>query len=139
SFGAIGTDTGGSVRVPAFVNGIVGLKPTFGRVSRYGVVPLGASLDHVGPLARTVRDTALILHAIAGYDGYDSGSIDEPVPDYSAQIESGVKQLTVGVERDYYFYEGVSDDVRAASESVIAELAQEGANVVEVTIPNVEL
>jgi aspartyl-tRNA(Asn)/glutamyl-tRNA(Gln) amidotransferase subunit A len=139
SYGAIGTDTGGSIRVPAFVNGIVGLKPTFGRVSRYGVVPLGASLDHVGPLTRTVLDTALMLQAIAGYDAYDSGSIDEPVPDYSAGIESGVKQLTVGVERDYYFYEGLSDDVRAATEGVISELAQEGAKIVDVKIPNVDL
>ncbi len=82
AFGAIGTDTGGSIRIPAAVNGIVGLKPTYGRVSRYGVVPLGTSLDHVGPLTRTVEDCAIVLQAIAGYDPADGGSVDEPVPDY---------------------------------------------------------
>ena len=82
AFGAIGTDTGGSIRIPAAVNGIVGLKPTYGRVSRYGVVPLGTSLDHVGPLTRTVEDNAIMLQAIAGYDSADGGSVDEPVPDY---------------------------------------------------------
>jgi len=97
--GALGTDTGGSIRIPATINGIVGLKPTFGRVSRYGVVPLAASLDHVGPLTRTVEDCAVVLQAIAGYDPLDSGSLDEPVPDYRAELEAGVAGLVVGVER----------------------------------------
>jgi aspartyl-tRNA(Asn)/glutamyl-tRNA(Gln) amidotransferase subunit A len=139
SFGAIGTDTGGSIRVPAFVNGIVGLKPTFGRVSRYGVVPLGASLDHVGPLTRTVRDNAILLQAIAGFDAFDSGSVNEPVPSYSANLNGGLKQITIGVERDFHFYEGVSDDVRRAVETVIAELEQDGATIMEVKIPDMEL
>src|SRR5207302_2079900 len=82
AFGAIGTDTGGSIREPAALNGLVGLKPTFGRVSRFGVFPLSASLDHVGPMARSVEDCAHMLAAIAGYDPRDSGSIDEPVPNY---------------------------------------------------------
>jgi len=138
SFGALGTDTGGSIRVPAFVNGIVGLKPTFGRVSRYGVVPLAASLDHVGPLTRTVEDCAILLQALAGYDAFDSGSIDEPVPDYRADLEAGVNELVVGVERDYSFYAGVSDEVRAAVEGVLAELEQQGARIVQVKLPELE-
>lgn len=139
AFGALGTDTGGSIRVPAFINGIVGLKPTFGRVSRYGVVPLAASLDHVGPLTRTVEDCAILLQGIAGYDPFDSGSIDEPVPDYRADLEAGVNQLVLGVERDYSFYAGVSDDVRAAVERVLAELQQQGARIVEVKVPELDL
>ena len=103
AFGGIGTDTGGSIRVPASINGIVGLKPTFGRVSRYGVEALATSLDHVGPMTRTVEDCAILLQAIAGYDPRDSGSVAEPVPDYRAELESGVEGLTVGVERDYFF------------------------------------
>src|SRR5262249_35670257 len=82
AFGAIGTDTGGSIRIPGAVNGIVGLKPTYGRISRHGVIPLGWSLDHVGTLTRTVEDTAIMLQALAGHDPADLGSIDEPVQDY---------------------------------------------------------
>src|SRR5215217_6925959 len=109
AFGAIGTDTGGSIRIPAAVNGIVGLKPTFGRVSRYGVVPLGTSLDHVGPLTRTVEDNAIMLRAIAGYDAADGGSIDEPVIDYRSDLATGVQGLVIGVEREHFFYEGVAE------------------------------
>jgi aspartyl-tRNA(Asn)/glutamyl-tRNA(Gln) amidotransferase subunit A len=133
--GAIGTDTGGSIRIPASINGIVGLKPTFGRVSRYGVVPLAASLDHVGPLTRTVEDCALVLQSIAGYDRLDSGSLDEPVPNYTADLETGAAGLVVGVERGHHFYGGVADDVRAAVEGVIAKLADLGATILEVEGP----
>lgn len=135
AFGAIGTDTGGSVRLPAAVNGVVGLKPTFGRVSRYGVVPMSASLDHVGPLARTVEDCALLLGAVAGRDPHDGTTPDEPVPDYAAEVGRGVSGLRVGVEREYFFYGGVSEEVRAASERAIHDLADEGVTVVEVEIP----
>jgi aspartyl-tRNA(Asn)/glutamyl-tRNA(Gln) amidotransferase subunit A len=138
AFGAIGTDTGGSIRIPAFVNGIVGLKPTFGRVSRFGVVPLSTSLDHVGPLTRTVEDCAIMLQAIAGHDARDSGSVDEPVPAYRLDLEAGLNGIVVGVERDYFFYDGVADDVRAAVETVIRELDQAGATIVEVELPDVE-
>lgn len=138
AFGAIGTDTGGSIRIPAAVNGIVGLKPTYGRVSRYGVVPLGTSLDHVGPLTRTVTDNALMLQAIAGYDRADGGSLDEPVDDYLADIEGGAEGLTVGVETRYFFYDGVPADVRAAVEGVIATLEEAGATIVEVELPELD-
>jgi aspartyl-tRNA(Asn)/glutamyl-tRNA(Gln) amidotransferase subunit A len=139
AFGAIGTDTGGSIRVPAFINGIVGLKPTFGRVSRYGVMPLSSSMDHVGPMTRTVEDNAILLQAIAGHDPYDSGSIDEPVVDYRARIDAGVSGLTIGVEREYHFYEGVTEDIRAAVDSAIDELASDGARIVQVKLTDQDL
>ncbi len=139
AFGAIGTDTGGSVRIPAAVNGLVGVKPTFGRVSRQGVFPLCWSLDHVGTLTRTVEDSAIMLQAIAGYDAADAGSIDEPVPDFRAELEDGVEGLVVGVEREHHFYPGVTDDVRAAVEGVIEEYARLGARIVEVRLPEFEL
>jgi aspartyl-tRNA(Asn)/glutamyl-tRNA(Gln) amidotransferase subunit A len=138
AFGAIGTDTGGSIRIPAAVNGIVGLKPTYGRVSRYGVVPLGTSLDHVGPLTRTVEDNAIMLRAIAGYDAADGGSIDEPVIDYRSGLESGVHGLTIGVEHRYFFYEGVPADIRAAVERVIETLRALDVGIVEVELPELD-
>ncbi len=139
AFGALGSDTGGSIRIPAAMNGIVGLKPTFGRVSRYGVFPLGSSLDHVGPLTRTAKDCALLLQAIAGYDRQDSGSLDVPVPDYLTEIDAGVKGLTIGVERDHSFFPAVADGVRSATEAVIEELAAQGARIVHVTMPELDL
>jgi aspartyl-tRNA(Asn)/glutamyl-tRNA(Gln) amidotransferase subunit A len=135
ALGAIGTDTGGSIREPAALNGLTGLKPTFGRVSRYGVFPLSSSLDHVGPMTRSVQDCALLLGAIAGYDARDGGSIDEPVPDYLRGIGSGIRDLRIGVERDYFFGRSVTAPVRAAVEAVIAELGEAGAEVIEVSIP----
>ncbi len=139
TFGALGSDTGGSIRIPASMNGIVGLKPTFGLVSRYGVVPLGSSLDHVGPLTRTVGDCALVLQAIAGRDPQDSGSADIPVPDYMSEIDSGVDGLVIGIERDHSLYPGVKDDVRAATTTVIDELSRQGARVVDVKLPELDL
>ena len=139
AFGAIGTDTGGSVRIPAAFNGLVGLKPTFGRVSRHGVFPLGWSLDHVGTLTRTVGDTAIMLQAIAGYDPADAGSIDEPVPDFRARMEDGAAGLVIGVEREHHFYPGVKEDVRAAVTDVIDEYARLGATIVEVRLPEFQV
>ena len=139
AFGALGTDTGGSIRIPAAINGIVGLKPTYGRVSIYGVVPVAWSLDHVGPMTRTVKDNALLLQGIAGHDPNDPTSANEPVPEFTADLEAGVRGLRIGVERDYFFYEGVSDDVRAAIEGVIAEYEQQGAEIVDVSLPELEL
>lgn len=139
AFGAIGTDTGGSIREPAALNGLVGLKPTFGRVSRFGIVPLSASLDHAGPMTRTVEDCALLLGAIAGHDRRDSGSLDEPVPDYLHGIDAGVQGLRVGVEREFFFGPHVTPPVRAATERVIAELAAAGAVVIEVTLPELTI
>jgi aspartyl-tRNA(Asn)/glutamyl-tRNA(Gln) amidotransferase subunit A len=135
AFGAIGTDTGGSIRIPAAVNGIVGLKPTYGRVSRYGVVPLGTSLDHVGPLTRTIEDCAVILQAIAGYDAADAGSVRAPVPDFRASLDTGVAGLVIGVERPHFFYDGVTADVREAVENVVRTLGELGARIVEVELP----
>jgi aspartyl-tRNA(Asn)/glutamyl-tRNA(Gln) amidotransferase subunit A len=139
AFGTLGTDTGGSIRIPATVNGIVGLKPTYGRVSSYGVIPLAWSLDHVGPLTRTVKDNAVLLQAIAGYDPLDPYSAKQDVPDFSASIEGGVRGMRLGVERDFFFYEGVTSDVRTAVEAVIAEYAAQGAEIIEVKVPELEL
>jgi Asp-tRNA(Asn)/Glu-tRNA(Gln) amidotransferase A subunit family amidase len=139
AFAAIGTDTGGSVRIPAAINGLVGLKPTFGRVSRSGVLPLSWSLDHVGTLTRTVEDAGLVLQALSGYDAADAGSIAEPVPDLLAELENGVDELVIGVERAHHFYTGVSRDVRNAVEGVLAEYSRLGARIVEVELPEFEV
>src|ERR687886_2734266 len=100
---ALGTDTGGSIRQPAALCGLVGLKPTYGRVSRHGVVPLSWSQDHVGPMTRTVRDAALLLQAPAGHDPRDPASSDAPVPDYLTGIDDGVAGLRLGLPRDFFF------------------------------------
>jgi aspartyl-tRNA(Asn)/glutamyl-tRNA(Gln) amidotransferase subunit A len=139
AFGAIGTDTGGSIREPASLNGVVGIKPTFGLVSRYGIVPLSPSLDHAGPIARTVEDCALLLQGIAGYDPRDSGSVEAPAADYLAALEGSIAGLTIGVERRYFFGSHVWDDVRTAVDGVLAELAERGARIVEVEMPALEL
>ena len=139
AFGTIGTDTGGSIRIPASFNNIVGLKPTYGRVSVYGVVPLSWTLDHVGPMTRTVLDNALMLGAIAGHDAKDATSAREAVPDYTAGIQAGVQGTRIGIDREYVMYPGVVDDVRAATEAVISELAAMGAEIIEVSLPEFEL
>ena len=139
AFGAIGTDTGGSIRIPASINNIVGLKPTYGRVSAYGVIPLSWSLDHVGPMTRTVKDAALMMQAVAGYDPKDANSAKEPVPDFTAGLGDDLRGLRLGIDRDYFLYAGVIDDVRSATESVISELAQMGAEIIEVRLPELEL
>jgi aspartyl-tRNA(Asn)/glutamyl-tRNA(Gln) amidotransferase subunit A len=120
-YGAIGTDTGGSIRQPAAYCGIVGLKPTFGRVSTRGVIPLAWSLDHVGPMTRTVKDTALILQAIAGYDADDTNSTDLPVPDYIGSIAAGTASLQLGIPRAY-FYEGLHPEIEAAMGAALSVL-----------------
>ncbi len=135
AFGTIGTDTGGSIRIPASINNLVGMKATYGRVSAYGVVPLAWSLDHVGPLTRTVRDNALLLGAIAGHDPKDSNSARVDAPDFSAGIEDGLRATRIGIERDYFLYPDVTDEVRAVTESVIGELAAMGAEIIEVSLP----
>lgn len=138
AFGAIGTDTGGSIRIPASINNLVGMKATYGRVSAYGVVPLAWSLDHIGPLTRTVRDNALMLGAIAGHDPRDANSARVEVPDFTAGIEAGARGLRIGIEREYFLYPGVTDEVRAATEAVIDQLADLGAKIVEVSLPELE-
>jgi aspartyl-tRNA(Asn)/glutamyl-tRNA(Gln) amidotransferase subunit A len=139
AFGAIGTDTGGSIREPASLNGVVGLKPTFGLVSRFGIVPLSPSMDHAGPIARTVEDCALLLQAIAGYDARDTGSIERPAEDYGADLERGAAGLRIGVESRFLFGEQVWDEVRAAVDGVLGEYADMGAELVEVEIAAIDL
>jgi aspartyl-tRNA(Asn)/glutamyl-tRNA(Gln) amidotransferase subunit A len=101
--GALGTDTGGSIRIPAALCGLAGLKPTYGRVSRYGITPLSWSLDHAGPMAKTVEDVALLLQAMAGYDAKDPGSARQSVPDYATALSGGVRGLRIGIPREYFF------------------------------------
>jgi aspartyl-tRNA(Asn)/glutamyl-tRNA(Gln) amidotransferase subunit A len=135
---ALGTDTAGSVRMPASCCGVVGLKPTYGRVSRYGVLPLSWTLDHVGPLTRTVEDAALVLQAIAGYDPRDPGSSREPVPDFGLDLGKGVKGIRVGVPRDmFYDADQVKPEVLELLERAQAEFGRLGALVEEVTIPSI--
>ncbi|MGW5869115.1 amidase [Streptomyces sp. NPDC055239] len=129
---ALGTDTGGSIRVPAALNGVVGLKPTYGLVSRSGVTSLSWSLDHVGPLTRTVRDAALVLAATAGHDPRDPASVPGPTTDY---LETGdLRGLKVGVPRNHYF-DRVTPEVEEAVRSAIGRLAELGAELVDVDIP----
>ncbi len=135
AFGAIGTDGGGSIRCPASVNNVVGLKPTNGRVSRTGVVPMSATFDTVGPLTRTVEDCALMLTAMSGYDPTDPISLDRPVHDFRSGIESGVKGIRLGVDRDFFFSERLTDDVRNAARKALDFYAAQGAEIVEVRIP----
>jgi len=139
AYGALGTDTGGSIRVPASMNNLVGLKPTFGLVSRYGISALSSSLDHAGPITRTVEDCAVMLQAIAGYDSKDTGSIDCGVPDYRAGLKQGVQDMVIGVDREYAFYDGVSPDVRMATEDVLVDFEQQGATIVDVSIPGLDV
>jgi aspartyl-tRNA(Asn)/glutamyl-tRNA(Gln) amidotransferase subunit A len=134
---ALGTDTGGSVRQPAAFCGVVGLKPTYGRISRYGLIAFASSLDHIGPLTRDVRDTALLLHAVAGVDPRDATSVDEPVPDYPARLEGGVRGLRLGVPREY-FGGGLDAEVEAAVRAAIARLGDLGATVEAVSLPNTD-
>lgn len=138
AFGAIGTDTGGSIRVPASVDGVVGLKPTYGRVSRYGVIPMSPTLDTVGPLARTAQDCAIVLGVIAGPDPQDTSSLGEPVPDYAGQLSWGIQGLRLGVDREFFFYKHVAADVRAAAEATVEKLGSLGAEIVDVRLPELE-
>lgn len=132
-FGALGSDTGGSIRKPAAHCGIVGLKPTWGRVSRHGVVPLAWSLDHVGPLARTVQDAAILLGAVAGPDPLDPTAVDRPVPDYRQGLELGVRGLRLGVAWDWVHEMGTIDPgVLAAFEAALSVLEEEGAEIVPI-------
>jgi aspartyl-tRNA(Asn)/glutamyl-tRNA(Gln) amidotransferase subunit A len=137
AYGALGSDTGGSIRIPASLCGVVGLKPTFGRVSRTGIVPHSWSLDHAGPLALSVRDAALLLNVLAGFDARDPGSADVPVPDFTAQLDAGIAGMRIGVCRNHFF--GANEvDVEVRVEQAIADLAALGAQIVEFEIPNLQ-
>ena len=133
-FGALGTDTGGSIRIPASLCGIVGFKPTYGRVSNRGVVPMAWTLDHVGPMCKTVEDAALMLAAIAGYDPLDPASVDVPVADYSRAIRQETSKLRVGVARTPFF-DNLDPEVGKAIETALGVLRRLTAGVVDVQVP----
>jgi aspartyl-tRNA(Asn)/glutamyl-tRNA(Gln) amidotransferase subunit A len=133
----LGTDTGGSIRQPAAFCGIVGFKPTYGRVSRYGLIAFASSLDQVGPLGKDVTDTALMLQAISGFDPRDSTSIDAPVPDYRAELRADVRGLRIGVPREY-FAEGTEPDVERAVREAIRVLGEAGATIEDISLPTTD-
>jgi aspartyl-tRNA(Asn)/glutamyl-tRNA(Gln) amidotransferase subunit A len=132
---ALGTDTGGSIRQPASHCSVVGLKPTYGRVSRYGMVAFASSLDQAGPLTKTVEDAAILLQVIAGHDKRDSTCINEPVPDYSAALAGDIKGLTIGLPKEFFAVDGVDPEVALAVENAIETLRSMGAKTVEVELP----
>jgi len=132
-FASVGTDTGGSIRYPCAANGCVGLKPTYGRVSRYGVFALAASMDHIGPMPRTVEDAAILFEVMAGIDPHDPSSLPDPVPSVRAELGRGIAGLRIGFDRRYATA-GVDADVAKAMDRVLAELTQLGATVVSVTM-----
>ena len=131
---SLGSDTGGSIRLPASFCGIVGLKPTYGRVSRYGLIAFGSSLDQIGPFARTVKDCAMLLSVIAGHDEHDSTSLNVEVPDYTLDLEKSIKGKKVGIIDELYS-EGLSDSVKKAVDSTIEMYKDLGAEIVHVSIP----
>ncbi|MGB9803287.1 amidase [Desulfofundulus sp.] len=135
---SLGTDTGGSIRTPSALCGVVGLKPTFGRVSKYGVIPLAWSLDHVGPMARGVEDVAIILEVIAGYDPKDPTTKNKPVETYRSQLGSGVKGLKIGVPSNYYF-DDVDPEVESRVRAAVKTLESLGAEIIDVFIPELSL
>ena len=131
----LGSDTGGSIRQPASFCGVVGLMPTYGRVSRYGLIAFASSLDHIGPLTKTVKDAAIVLRTIAGRDAMDSTSAEVPVPDYVAELERPVRGLKIGVAKEY-LGEGLDAEVRKAIEAGIQKLASLGCEIAEVSLPH---
>ena len=137
AFAALGSDTGGSIRQPAALCGCVGLKPTYGRVSRFGLVAFASSLDQIGPFTKTVEDAALVLNAISGRDPLDSTSLEEPVPDYTAQLGQDLKGVKLGMPREY-FISGIDPQVDAAVRAAIRHYESLGAEIVEVSLPNTE-
>ena len=135
---ATGTDTGGSIRQPAALCGVTGLKPTYGRVSRYGMIAFASSLDQGGPLTRTAEDAAMILGAMAGFDERDSTSIDTPVPDYTAGLNDDLKGLKIGLPKEY-FGEGLDSGIGDAVHAAIDEYKKMGAEIVDISLPNTHL
>jgi aspartyl-tRNA(Asn)/glutamyl-tRNA(Gln) amidotransferase subunit A len=136
-FASLGSDTGGSIRQPASLCGTVGMKPTYGRVSRYGLVAFASSLDQVGPLTKDVRDCALMMNVISGYDPRDSTSIKLPVPDFTGALREGLQGVRIGIPREY-FGEGLDPEVDQVVRRGIAMLKEAGATIVEVTLPHTE-
>ncbi|MFC1489624.1 Asp-tRNA(Asn)/Glu-tRNA(Gln) amidotransferase subunit GatA [Candidatus Latescibacterota bacterium] len=134
---ALGSDTGGSIRQPASFCGVVGIKPTYGRVSRYGLIAFASSLDQIGPVTKNVEDSALVLSAIAGYDKRDSTSLNEAVPDYLENIGRDVKGLKIGLPKEY-FEEGLDPEVKAITLAAAEKLKSEGVEIVEISLPHTE-
>jgi aspartyl-tRNA(Asn)/glutamyl-tRNA(Gln) amidotransferase subunit A len=137
AFGALGTDTGGSIRQPAALSGIVGFKPSYGRVSRFGLVAFASSLDQAGPLTKTVRDAALIMNAIAGHDPQDSTCLNEPVPDYTAALGRDLRGVRLGLPKEYMI-EGIEPQVKSAIDAAIAQFETLGAEIVDVSLPQTD-
>jgi aspartyl-tRNA(Asn)/glutamyl-tRNA(Gln) amidotransferase subunit A len=137
AFAALGTDTGGSIRQPAALCGCVGLKPTYGRVSRYGLVAFASSLDQIGPFTKDVADSASMLRVLAGHDRHDSTSLPQPVPDYTATLGTGVKGLRIGLPKEY-FIDGMDREVEAAVRAAIKKLQELGAEIVEISLPHTD-
>ncbi|MFZ1990915.1 MAG: Asp-tRNA(Asn)/Glu-tRNA(Gln) amidotransferase subunit GatA [Alphaproteobacteria bacterium] len=133
--GATGTDTGGSIRQPAALTGIVGIKPTYGRCSRWGIVAFASSLDQAGPMTKTVRDAAIMLHAMAGHDPKDSTSLNEPVPDYEAAIGKSVKGVRIGIPKEYRL-DGLDPEIDALWQKGIDWLKAAGAEIKEISLPH---
>jgi len=137
AFAALGSDTGGSIRQPAALCGVVGLKPTYGRVSRFGLVAFASSLDQIGPFTKTVRDSGLMLNVISGRDPQDSTSLDEPVPDYTAKLGQDLKGVKIGMPREY-FIEGIDPQVDKAVRAAIKQCESLGAEIVEISLPHTD-
>ena len=137
AFGALGSDTGGSIRQPAALSGVVGFKPTYGRVSRFGLVAFASSLDQIGPLTKTVRDAALIMNAIAGHDPQDSTCLNEPVPDYAAKLGNDLRGVRLGVPKEY-MVEGTDRQVKAAIDAAVKQMNSLGAEIVDVSLPHTD-
>jgi aspartyl-tRNA(Asn)/glutamyl-tRNA(Gln) amidotransferase subunit A len=134
---ALGSDTGGSIRQPAALCGCVGLKPTYGRVSRYGLVAFASSLDQVGPFTKTVRDAATLLGVLSGADPLDSTSVPEPVPDYTAKLDGNIKGLKLGLPEEYLI-DGMDPEVKSAVDAVVKHLEKLGAEIVEISLPHTD-
>src|SRR5437763_7110666 len=137
AFGGLGTDTGGSIRQPASLCGVVGVKPSYGRVSRFGLVAFASSLDQVGPLTKTVRDSALIMNAMAGHDPQDSTSLNEPVPDYTKNLGRDLKGMRLGLPKEYMI-EGIDPEVKSAVDVALKQLQSLGAEIVDVSLPHTD-
>jgi aspartyl-tRNA(Asn)/glutamyl-tRNA(Gln) amidotransferase subunit A len=137
AIGSLGSDTGGSIRQPAALCGVVGVKPTYGRVSRYGLVAFASSLDQIGPLTKTVRDAALLLQTMAGVDPNDSTSLAAPVPDYTASLERGLRGVRLGLPKEYLI-EGIDPEVRVAIDAAVAHFDSLGADIVDVSLPHTD-
>src|SRR5881392_813513 len=135
AFGALGSDTGGSIRQPAALSGVVGFKPSYGRVSRFGLVASASSLDQIGPLTKTVHDSALLMNAIAGHDSHDSTSLNAPVPDYTKNLGRDLKGIRIGLPKEYMI-EGVDPAVKSAVIAAVKQLGELGAEIIEVSLPH---